>query len=188
MIRPAEISEAEILTRLSFESKGYWHYPEDFFGVWSDELTIRPDYIRKNDVFLFEKKHAVLGYYAIVELKDDIDIPGIRLQKGFWLEHLFINPQKIGTGIGTKLFDHLRNRCVSRGISELNILADPNSKGFYEKMGCTYKGEYPSTIKNRTTPFLKLELVNHKKGSRGTKKTSRLSKGYDNQTIPMEET
>ena len=70
---------------------------------------------------------------------------------------MFIDPQKIGTGMGTKMFDHLRKRCVSRGINELNILADPNSKGFYEKMGCDYIGEYPSTIRNRTTPFLKLK-------------------------------
>ncbi|RJQ84641.1 MAG: GNAT family N-acetyltransferase [Desulfobacteraceae bacterium] len=62
----------------------------------------------------------------------------------------------MGQGIGTKLFDHLRQRCIAKGIKELGILADPNARGFYEKMGCRYQGEHPSTIMNRTTPFWQL--------------------------------
>jgi N-acetylglutamate synthase-like GNAT family acetyltransferase len=72
---------------------------------------------------------------------------------------MFIEPENIGNGIGTKMFDHLRKRCLSRGINELGILADSNSRGFYEKMGCVFKREYPSTIKNRTTPYLQLKIM-----------------------------
>ncbi len=78
--------------------------------------------------------------------------------KGFWLEHLFIDPRHIGNGIGSKLFSHLRDRCKEMGRSELGILADPNSRGFYEKMGWRYIKEIPSNIKNRTTPYLRLQL------------------------------
>jgi hypothetical protein len=56
------------------------------------------------------------------------------------------------------MFDHLRKMSCGRGIKELGILADPNSRGFYEKMGCEYKREYPSTVKNRTTPYLQLKI------------------------------
>jgi hypothetical protein len=42
----------------------------------------------------------------------------------------------------------------------LGILADPNSRGFYEKMSCRYVEEYPSIIKGRTTPFLQLKVQN----------------------------
>jgi ADP-ribosylglycohydrolase len=40
----------------------------------------------------------------------------------------------------------------------VGILADPNSRGFYEKMGCTYVREYPSTyeaspIKTKAFPL-----------------------------------
>jgi len=71
---------------------------------------------------------------------------------------MFIVVDRIGKGIGTKLFSHVRENCDSRGISELGILSDPNARGFYEKMGCEYIQEYPSTIKNRTTPYLKLKI------------------------------
>lgn len=159
MIRHAKIQEAEILTKISFGSKAYWDYPKEFYDIWLNELTISSDYIQNNDVFVFENDGAIIGYYSIVELKDDIEVSGIRISKGFWLEHMFIEPQSIGKGIGTKMFDHLRKRCGSRGITELGILADPNSRGFYEKMGCEYRYECPSTIKNRTTPFLLLKLL-----------------------------
>lgn len=158
MIRQAKIQDAEILTKISFGSKGYWGYPKEFYDIWSRELTINSDYINNNDVFVFEKYGNIIGYYSIVELKDDIERAGIRISKGFWLEHMFIEPRSIGKGIGTKMFDHLRKRCGSRGINELGILADPNSRRFYEKMGCVYKHEYPSTIKNRTTPYLQLKI------------------------------
>lgn len=158
MIRSARNNEPHILTKISFASKGHWNYPKEYFNIWQNELTISSDYICKNDVFLFEDDGTVVGYYAIVELKEEIEVSGIRINKGFWLEHMFILPQHIGLGIGTKMFKHLQERCNTRGICDLGILADPNSRGFYEKMGCEYMGEYPSTIKNRTTPLLHLQI------------------------------
>ena len=158
MIRQAKIQEAEILTKISFDSKEYWGYPIEFYEIWSNELTISSDYIENNDVFVFENDGTIVGYYSIVELKDDIQVSGIRISKGYWLEHMFVEPLSIGKGIGKKLFTHLQKRCGSRGINKLGILADPNSRSFYEKMGCEYKREYPSTIKNRTTPYLQLNI------------------------------
>ncbi|MBW2328898.1 MAG: GNAT family N-acetyltransferase [Deltaproteobacteria bacterium] len=156
MIRSAKQDEAEMLTNISFASKGYWHYPQDFFDIWNRELTISSEYIEENDVFVYELDGAVVGYYSIVELPEDIEVSGIKIKKGFWLEHMFIEPRHIGKGIGSRMFHHLRKRCKALEIKKLRILADPNSKGFYEKMGCQYLNEFPSTIKNRTTPYLLL--------------------------------
>ena len=177
MIRRAKIQEAEILTKISFSSKGYWNYPEEFYGIWSKELTISSDYIRKNDVFVFENESKIIGYYSIVDLKDDIEVSGIKISKGCWLEHMFIEPQRIGKGIGTKMFEHLLEWCTSQGFYKLGVLADPNSRGFYEKMGCEYKFEYPSTIKDRTTPYLHLKIRRRKppqedKGNKGNHRNS----------------
>jgi len=158
MIRPAKKEDAEILTKISYKSKGYWDYPQAYFEIWSNELTISTDYIKKNEVFVFELDGDIVGYYSLVELSENIEICGVTIGKGFWLEHMFIDPENIGSGIGTKMFNHLRDRCRSRGINELGILADPNSRGFYEKLGCVFKREYPSTINNRTTPYLQLKI------------------------------
>jgi GNAT superfamily N-acetyltransferase len=160
VIRPARQDEAAVLTRLSFESKGYWPYPPAYFDIWKKELTITANYIKVNDVHVYELEQVVTGYYAIVELSKDTDVSGIMLKKGVWLEHMFIDPRHIGKGIGAKLFSHLYSRCIEKRITELGILADPNASGFYEKMGCRYVKEFPSTIRNRTTPYLVLKTGN----------------------------
>ena len=159
MIRPAKKEEAEILTKISYKSKRYWNYPQEYFDIWKNELTISPEYIEKNEVFVFELSGAVVGYYSLVELPEDIEVSGITIKKGFWLEHMFIEPENIGKRIGTKMFDHLNKRCLLKDMNELGILADPNSRGFYEKMGCIYICDYPSTIKYRTTPYLQLIIM-----------------------------
>jgi GNAT superfamily N-acetyltransferase len=158
MIRPAKMDDALILTKLSFESKRVWGYPEEYFEIWKPELTITPDYIKKNEVFVFETGEAIAGYYSIVEFCDSIEISGVKIDKGYWLEHMFIAPEHIGQGIGALLFDHARKRCEIGKIRKLGILADPHAKGFYGKMGCAYQGEIPSTIAGRTTPLFFLVI------------------------------
>jgi GNAT superfamily N-acetyltransferase len=156
MIRPANPQDAEILTRISFASKRYWGYPESYFDIWAKELTVDANYIEKNDVMVFQLGSTVVGYYSVVTLESDLDLGGILLEKGVWLEHMFITPECIGKGIGTQLFADMHTKYKEREIPRLSILADPHARGFYEKMGCEYKREYPSSIKNRTTPLLVL--------------------------------
>jgi len=31
---------------------------------------------------------SIVGYFSIVELKDDLDFSGVIIKKGFWLEHI----------------------------------------------------------------------------------------------------
>ena len=159
MIRRAITADSAILTTISFASKGYWKYPEEYFETWKNELTITLEYIEKNDVFVYESQESIAGYYSIVILERDIEVSGITLSKGVWLEHMFVDPPNIGQGIGTRLFDHFRETCLAAAIIGVGILADPYARGFYEKMGCTYVLEFPSTIKGRTTPWLHYKPV-----------------------------
>jgi len=50
-VRKALPGDSQPLTRLSFVAKRYWNYPEEYFNIWKNELTISPDYIGKNIVF-----------------------------------------------------------------------------------------------------------------------------------------
>lgn len=158
MIRSAKTEDYDTLTNISFTSKGYWKYPKEYFEIWKNELTISQDYIQRNNVFVYEINGSIIGYYSIVNLEEDIEISGISINKGIWLEHMFVDPKYIGKGTGRKLFNHMWEWCIETDILEVGILADPNSKGFYERMGCIYIREYPSTIGGRTTPFLKYSV------------------------------
>ena len=156
MIRKARITEAGLLTDISFASKRYWHYPDEYLLIWKDELTITTNYIENNDVWVIEDNGRVVGYYSIIFLKKPLECAQVILERGFWLEHMFLVPQAIGQGIGRVLFEHIVNCCMQNQIATLRILADPHAKGFYEKMGCTYQKDIPSTIAGRSTPLLLL--------------------------------
>lgn len=153
-IRPALPQEANILTTISFRSKKYWTYPEAYFEIWKDELTVTEQYIADNHVFVAQEQGVIVGYYSIVEVKEDFEVAGIRIKKGFWLDHMFIDPEHIGQKIGMAMVVHLQAMWEECGVKEIRVLADPNARGFYEKSGFNYIREYPSTIAGRTTPLL----------------------------------
>lgn len=154
MIRAARVSEDAILSQISFQSKKYWNYPEEYYQLWEKELLITPEYIRNNSVFVYEEQDEVTAYYSIVNITENIKVSGIEITEGHWLDHMFVRPHLIGSGLGRQMFVHLYNWCQTKSIETLHILADPYSRGFYEKMGCEYQHEHPSTIPGRTTPLL----------------------------------
>ena len=158
MIRKALSHEAHLLTEISFSSKRYWDYPEEYMEIWKDELTLTSAYIAENEVFVHLRETMITGYYSLVCLRNDLHIGSITLKKGLWLDHFFITPKYIGGGIGRTLFGHCISQLEKSTSSKLNILADPNSSGFYEKMVCNYEYEYPSTIEGRTTPYFTYTL------------------------------
>lgn len=149
-IRRARQNENKQLTRISFAAKRYWNYPEEYFEVWKSELTISEDYINNNDVFAAEEDGVLAAYYSVVEVKQEFMAGQTLVEKGFWLEHMFVLPKWIGCGIGRKMYEHMKSLCKSKGISELRIFADTNAKGFYDKMGAIYIEERPSSIEGRT--------------------------------------
>lgn len=156
-IRAATPEDADHLTRISFASKGYWNYPEAWYQTWCGELTITAGYIENNRVFVIEQDTAVIGYYSVVYLEKDHFVLGSALGQGYWLEHMFVAPEFIGRGAGTRMVGHLKSFCKKHRISRLAVLADPHSRGFYEKLGFAYQGEVASTIADRTTPLLILQ-------------------------------
>lgn len=158
IIREALPSENEILTNISFASKRYWNYPENYFKVWEDELTISEKYISENVVYVAEAKGAVAAYYSIVEVEADFWAGKTFVQKGFWLEHMFVIPEFIGRGIGKELYAHAKQYCRQNDIAQLMIFADPNAKGFYEKMGVQYQKECPSSIEGRNVSLFVTKL------------------------------
>lgn len=158
-IRKAIDGDQETLTELSFVSKRYWQYPEHYYTAWQSELTITRSYLEQNSVYLIGNQAVIVGYYSIVLLGKSLVLQGQTLSRGHWLDHMFVLPEYIGTGIGRKLFAHLCTMCKTKKIMSVNLLADPHAKGFYEKMGCVYVKECPSTIEGRTTPLLRIDFL-----------------------------
>ena len=157
-IRPAVPADSVKLTELSFASKRYWHYPESYMKVWEKELTVSETYIESNDVWVYEQEGEPVAYYAVTWLEADMKLYGYWLKRGYWLDHMFASPACIGSGIGSRLFNHLLLIYGKRKAGVMRVLSDPHAKGFYERMGAMYCGEFPSSIPGRTTPLMEIVL------------------------------
>ncbi|MGH9931905.1 MAG: GNAT family N-acetyltransferase, partial [Pyrinomonadaceae bacterium] len=94
-IRKAAIEDAAALTRIAHDAKRHWGYPEHWLTHWQDDLTISPDYIARNPIYVAESEGDLLGFYALI----------IRNEKAE-LDHLWVAPAHIGTGVGKQLFLH----------------------------------------------------------------------------------
>jgi len=155
-IRRARPDEHALLTKISFASKRYWKDPEEYFEVWKKELTITQAYIESNTVFAAETREGVVGYLSIVHVPKDFMAGQTFVQRGYWLEHLFVQPDYIRRGVGSRLMSFARVWCVQNGIDRLLIFSDPHSRGFYEHLGASYMGEMASSIPGRTVPMMEL--------------------------------
>jgi GNAT superfamily N-acetyltransferase len=147
-IRKASIEDAATLTTIAHDAKRHWGYPEHWIQHWQDDLTISPDFIAGNQVYVAESEGELLGFYALV-VRDDKAV----------LDHLWVTPAHIGTGVGKELFIHAMQNAASRDISAVEISSDPNAEGFYQKMGAHRSGETVSEIDGqpRTLPRLTVD-------------------------------
>lgn len=148
MIRPASTDEASHLTTIALEAKRYWGYPEHWIKHWESDLTISPDFIRDNHVYVVEENDEIQGFYALC-------VAGNKAE----LEHMWVTPARIGSGIGKELFLDAMERAAALNVRAVEISSDPNAAGFYKRMGATQIGEIDASLDGqpRKLPRLKIE-------------------------------
>lgn len=148
-IRRAKSDDADTLTAIAHAAKRHWGYPDNWIAHWKSELTITPEFINANEVFVAVNDGRIIGCCALV-LSESLSE----------LEHMWILPEFIGTGLGRRLFMHARDRAASLSLGELELSADPNAEGFYQHMGAVRIGEVRSEIDGqpRVLPRMKVGL------------------------------
>jgi len=157
-IRQAHDIDSDLLTEISFAAKRHWNYPDNYYDLWKDELTITKDYINQNMVFKALYQDSVIGFYSVIENETDFFAGETFVKKGFWLEHIFIKPEYHKLGIGLLLINHAKRVSKDFGISDLLIFVDPYAKGFYDKVGAEYLYDSKSSIPDRMIPVYGLKI------------------------------
>jgi len=157
-INRANNTDSDILTEIAFFAKRHWNYPDEYYEIWKDELTITEKYLKQNIVYKAVYEEFIVGFYSIVENKSDFYSGDILVQKGFWLEHIFIRPEYHRFGIGTKLINHAKHISEETGIQNLLIFVDPNAKGFYDRIGAEFLYDSKSSIPERLIPVYNLKI------------------------------
>ena len=141
-IQKAISVDATKLTSISRTAKKHWNYPDEWLNAWAGQLKITPKYIAANAVFKLMSNEEIIGFCSI---KKDGPL--------FEVDHLWILPEFMGKGLGTKLLHHsISNRCPKG--AKLKVYSDPNSTEFYTKFGFEKVGEFESYPKGRFLPIL----------------------------------
>lgn len=141
-VRPPTAAELAPLTELCLRSKGWWGYDDAFLEACRDELTLREADIESGSVVICEDDGGTAGL-AQVCIDDD----------GCFLEKLFVDPPRIGGGVGRLLWCWSVDEARRLGAQTLIVEADPGAAPFYERMGCVPAGSVASgSIPGRTLP------------------------------------
>jgi GNAT superfamily N-acetyltransferase len=150
-IRRATPEQHKRLTQITHAAKKHWGYPERWMEIWKDALTITPEFITGNEVYTATVESEVAGFYALVRAEGKLS-----------LEHMWVDPDYIGTGLGKQLFNHALKVAAGLNASSIEIESDPNAEGFYRRMGARRIGEVASEIEGmpRLLPLLVVDLPN----------------------------
>jgi len=151
-IRSASPEDAPTLTTIALDAKRYWGYPEHWIKHWETDLTISPEFIRDNQVYVHDQDGEIRGFYALC-------VAGHKAE----LEHLWVTPAAIGTGIGKELFLDAMERAAKLNVNAVEISSDPNAAGFYKRMGARRIGEVDADLEGqrRTLPRMVIDLNSH---------------------------
>ena len=142
-VRPATQADHERLRELTFESKAHGGYDHGLVREWTDGLRFGGDQER----WLAEADGAIVGWAGLIPPTDGVAV----------LDHLWVAPGAMGRGLGTKLFELAAARARELGAGRLEWGAEPNSVGFYEKVGGRKLRDHV-TEWGRTAPWMGLEL------------------------------
>ena len=148
-IRRAVPNEAQVLTEIAHAAKRHWGYPEEWIEHWKTDLTITPDFVEQNEVYVATIDDEIAGCGALVINDAQAE-----------LEHMWVKPNHMGNGIGRALFLKICERAIELNAPVLGISADPNAEGFYERMGATRTGDVLSEVDGqlRVLPRMAFDL------------------------------
>jgi GNAT superfamily N-acetyltransferase len=146
----AQLADAPVLSSIAWAAKAHWGYPSSWMEPWRDQLTITPEFVAANETFAAVLAGQVIAFYALLETTETLH-----------LEHLWVLPERIGQGIGRRLFTHAVERATLRGARSLTIEADPHAEPFYRRLGAVQIGTIPNEIDghHRELPLLVFDLA-----------------------------
>ena len=148
-MRIASPHDAEDLTKIAIAAKRHWNYPARWMELWLPQLTFTPEYFEENESWVMEHDGSPIAFSTVQERDGN-----------FWIENMWVSPEYMGKGIGKKLFTHAVNLARQRGYKTLQLEADPNAVGFYEKMGLQIIGEHQYELDGqpRILPLMETKL------------------------------
>jgi GNAT superfamily N-acetyltransferase len=147
-IRPAAANEGGRLRAIAIASKASWGYDLARVSEWAAMADLSAVGLRQKQVFVASAGADLVGWAATV-----------RHGNVLWLDDLWVEPEWMGKGVGSKLFDHAVSLARRSGATRLEWEAEPNAIGFYEKLGGRYLREGDVGSWDRINPVMGISLA-----------------------------
>jgi GNAT superfamily N-acetyltransferase len=135
-LRDALPSEANLLTAIAARSKAHWPYDQEYLREAARVTQVTPVDIEKYCFRLIEEGGRILGFYGLARVKNEN-----------MLDHLWIEPEFIGQGVGKILFSDATLSARTLGWTKFTIASDPYAEEFYLKQGARRIGQRESKIR-----------------------------------------
>jgi streptomycin 6-kinase len=149
LVRKAEPADLKPLNDLMRASKGYWGYDSAFMDGFMSLYSLTELEITSGQTFVAALGCNTIGFYYFA-YEENADLV---------LDKFFLHPNYIARGNGKLLWKHCVNTATHYGAKEFTLWSDPNTEGFYLKMGCVKIGERKSPMPpDRYPPIMKYSI------------------------------
>jgi GNAT superfamily N-acetyltransferase len=134
LIRDARPAEQQSLTELQRRASLHWDAYREQLLAHPDAVELPLDQITDGLVRVAERGSDVVGFAVL-----------FRPARGACeLDGLFIEPGRMGSGVGRALIDDAARIARERGATRIEVVANPEAVGFYERVGFTGAAEIPT--------------------------------------------
>lgn len=133
--RPARFDDSGCLTDLAARSEAHWGCDAVFMAAFRETYRVTEAFIAENTVFMAEEEGQTLGFYALVKGNEGVE-----------LEYMYLDPHRLGRGLGRRLWEHMIAHCRANGIEQIHLVCGPEPKAFYLKLGAVQTGEVESLV------------------------------------------
>ncbi|GHB36290.1 N-acetyltransferase [Pseudovibrio japonicus] len=148
MILEASSHQIPEMNEVILAAKRHWGYPEEMITAWLPDLLVDEGVLASRRFWTLEDEGRIAGVFSI----------SVNKELCCELEDFWVLPQFMGQGAGRMMFGFVQDWLQTRQLSELMIVADPNAKGFYERMGAVMVGSQPSVPEGRQLPVMRYAL------------------------------
>lgn len=125
-----------LINALIARSKAHWIWPGGYLERALPLLAITPEYLRDSHSFEGWEGERLVAFVSLLTT-----LAGARLND------LWVEPERIGMGIGSRMWTHVAELARTLGWREVSVLPDPPSEGFYLAKGFSDTGErIPSRV------------------------------------------
>lgn len=143
-IRTADLGERGRLEQLQLRASLVWARDREALRSHPDAVAIGSSAIEEGRVRVLERDGEVLGFSE-----------RSRLSAREWeLEGLFVDPEALRSGHGTRLLIDLYELAHDEGVRWISVTANPGAVPFYEARGFERRGE----VRTRFGPALRMRV------------------------------